>query len=95
MVDEKVRDEKLETLDVWVAGTEEPEFQPTDEGAQEFGPDESEYRLADQFGRVVTDDYVFDDEVEEDERMVINMGPQHPSTHGVLRLQLELEGEVI
>jgi NADH-quinone oxidoreductase subunit D len=27
--------------------------------------------------------------------MVVNMGPQHPSTHGVLRLQLELEGEVI
>ncbi len=28
-----------------------------------------------------------------DERIVINMGPQHPSTHGVLRLVLELEGE--
>ena len=27
------------------------------------------------------------------ERIVINMGPQHPSTHGVLRLILELEGE--
>jgi NADH-quinone oxidoreductase subunit D len=25
-----------------------------------------------------------------DERIVINMGPQHPSTHGVLRLVLEL-----
>ncbi|MFB9905246.1 NADH-quinone oxidoreductase subunit D [Allokutzneria oryzae] len=30
-----------------------------------------------------------------DERVVINMGPQHPSTHGVLRLVLELEGEVV
>jgi NADH-quinone oxidoreductase subunit D len=29
------------------------------------------------------------------ERVVLNMGPQHPSTHGVLRLQLTLEGEVI
>jgi len=29
------------------------------------------------------------------EQMVLNMGPQHPSTHGVLRLELELEGEVI
>ena len=28
-------------------------------------------------------------------RMTLNMGPQHPSTHGVLRLELELEGEVI
>ena len=28
-----------------------------------------------------------------DERMVINMGPVHPSTHGVLRLLLELDGE--
>src|SRR2546427_1182957 len=28
-------------------------------------------------------------------RMVLNMGPQHPSTHGVLRLQLELDGENI
>ena len=27
------------------------------------------------------------------ERMIINMGPQHPSTHGVLRLVLELDGE--
>jgi len=29
------------------------------------------------------------------ERMVINMGPQHPSTHGVLRLVMELDGETI
>ncbi len=29
----------------------------------------------------------------ENERIVVNMGPQHPSTHGVLRLILELEGE--
>jgi NADH-quinone oxidoreductase subunit D len=30
-----------------------------------------------------------------DERIVINMGPQHPSTHGVLRLVLELQGETV
>ena len=30
-----------------------------------------------------------------DERIIINMGPQHPSTHGVLRLVLELEGETV
>ena len=32
---------------------------------------------------------------EADERVVVNMGPQHPSTHGVLRLILELEGETV
>ncbi|MDR1078988.1 MAG: NADH-quinone oxidoreductase subunit D [Propionibacteriaceae bacterium] len=30
-----------------------------------------------------------------DETFVVNMGPQHPSTHGVLRLQLEMEGETV
>src|SRR6187455_906439 len=29
------------------------------------------------------------------ETMTVNMGPQHPSTHGVLRLVLELDGETI
>jgi NADH-quinone oxidoreductase subunit D len=29
------------------------------------------------------------------DRLVINMGPQHPSTHGVLRLILEIEGETV
>jgi len=31
----------------------------------------------------------------EDQTMIINMGPQHPSTHGVLRLMLELKGEQV
>jgi len=31
----------------------------------------------------------------EAERMVINMGPQHPATHGVLRLVLQLDGETV
>jgi NADH-quinone oxidoreductase subunit D len=31
----------------------------------------------------------------DEERVVVNMGPQHPSTHGVLRLILELEGETV
>jgi NADH-quinone oxidoreductase subunit D len=31
----------------------------------------------------------------EDQTMIINMGPQHPSTHGVLRLMLELKGETV
>ncbi len=29
------------------------------------------------------------------EEMVLNMGPQHPSTHGVLRLELETDGEIV
>jgi len=31
----------------------------------------------------------------EAERMRVNMGPQHPSTHGVLRLEVELDGEIV
>jgi NADH-quinone oxidoreductase subunit D len=34
-------------------------------------------------------------EASKDERIVMNLGPQHPSTHGVLRLVLELEGESV
>src|SRR5436190_23141996 len=29
------------------------------------------------------------------EEMVVNMGPQHPSTHGVLRLEVVLDGEIV
>src|SRR5574337_1213952 len=29
------------------------------------------------------------------EKMVLNMGPSHPATHGVLRIVLELDGEII
>lgn len=35
------------------------------------------------------------DRAMEGETMLLNMGPQHPSTHGVLRLLLELDGEII
>ena len=34
-------------------------------------------------------------EYHDDQTMIINMGPQHPSTHGVLRLMLELQGETV
>ncbi|MFK8025977.1 MAG: hypothetical protein AB8G26_18630, partial [Ilumatobacter sp.] len=35
------------------------------------------------------------DDPEDDQTMIINMGPQHPSTHGVLRLMLEMQGEEV
>jgi NADH-quinone oxidoreductase subunit D len=52
-------------------------------------------------GRVYTvtgqdwDDVVSGVSAHRDERVVVNMGPQHPSTHGVLRLILELDGETV
>ena len=41
------------------------------------------------------DDLVDEATALHEERIVVNMGPQHPSTHGVLRLILELDGETV
>lgn len=43
---------------------------------------------------VVEDPRIVEFDVRTDE-MLVNMGPQHPSTHGVLRLQLRTDGEVV
>jgi NADH-quinone oxidoreductase subunit D len=93
-------DRDLETVDMWVSGTEEPEpsqwqVASTDEGAQKMRLLEEGGRLREQLGIVVEDDSEYADDGDDDERMLINMGPQHPSTHGVLRLQLELDGEIV
>lgn len=103
MPDQKATgDIATEKVDLWVSGTEAPqraqtqaEASSTDEGKQEMLETEQDFRLKEQLGSVVSDDYMFEDEFSDDERMIVNMGPQHPSTHGVLRLQIELEGEII
>src|SRR5512143_279141 len=47
--------------------------------------------------RVAAADAVLREQGKDDigEKMVLNMGPSHPATHGVLRLVLELDGEII
>ena len=75
----------------------------TSEGAQEL-----QRRVAtnvDELGREVgavlrlpgltLDPTSIDVDRRDDETMIINMGPSHPSTHGVLRLMLELDGEFV
>ncbi|MEE9581351.1 MAG: NADH-quinone oxidoreductase subunit D, partial [Acidimicrobiia bacterium] len=83
--------------DLWLSGTEAPR-QPgsfTDEGAQEMLPQESDQILSGQLGTIVEDDFEGSVGSDDDELQIINMGPQHPATHGVLRLHIELDGETI
>jgi NADH-quinone oxidoreductase subunit D len=76
----------------------------TDEGSQELEPrsrtSPQELRL--ESGRVLRlpeglqlDSGDVDVEVPEDESMILNLGPSHPSTHGVLRVMVEIDGEVV
>jgi NADH-quinone oxidoreductase subunit D len=92
-----VADERRAAHDIWVSGTEEryPFATETDEGAQEMLPEDEDPAADIQSGIAVDDDFLMESGVLADERQIINMGPQHPSTHGVLRLHLELEGETI
>src|SRR5436190_1084142 len=76
----------------------------TSEGAQEMRPrgqtdaaelamEKGAFLRLPEGHTVSTDDVSI--EVDEGETMIINMGPQHPSTHGVLRVMMELEGETV
>jgi NADH-quinone oxidoreductase subunit D len=64
-------------------------------GATDADADATEGRVYNVAGgdwdEVVADDH----EGRDNEQIVVNMGPQHPSTHGVLRLVLTLEGETV
>ena len=61
----------------------------TDEGAQEL---RAKPRVAEV---VLTGGGMWPEDDEADDTMIINMGPQHPSTHGVLRLMMELDSEEV
>jgi len=89
--------ERLTVHDLWLSGTEAPrELGPfTDEGAQEMLQVESDEVMSAQLGTLVDDDFEGPAGSDDDELQIINMGPQHPATHGVLRLQIELDGETI
>jgi NADH-quinone oxidoreductase subunit D len=68
---------------------EEEELQRrTDEGAQELQPSTRSREMVITGGGMWPEDELGD-------TMIINMGPQHPSTHGVLRLMMELDSEEV
>jgi len=91
-------DAPADTDPIWLGAVE------TSEGAQELSDrsDTDERLLAVERGAVLRlpegtplDPGDVDVETPEDETMIINLGPQHPSTHGVLRVMLELDGETV
>ena len=78
---------------------EEPDEQFAESEFEDTGSDDEHTFTVD--GTVFTssggdwDDLVDEATALNEERIVVNMGPQHPSTHGVLRLILELDGETV
>jgi NADH-quinone oxidoreductase subunit D len=80
-----------------MTATESPHL--TDEGAQEMAPRPiaGGIEVLREVGSVLrmSEAEAAEDAPDDAETTIINMGPQHPSTHGVLRLMLELEGETV
>jgi NADH-quinone oxidoreductase subunit D len=76
----------------------------TSEGSQELAPrgQQSSVELGRELGAVLRlpegagiDPGDLDVDVPSDETMILNLGPSHPSTHGVLRIMVELDGETV
>ncbi len=64
----------------------------TAERVMRRGDDSAVLRLSEAEAARIGDDAA---DTDDDERVMLNMGPAHPSTHGVLRLMLEMEGETV
>jgi NADH-quinone oxidoreductase subunit D len=64
-------------------------------GASDADAEATEGRVYNVAGGDWDDVVTNDEERSSNEQIVVNMGPQHPSTHGVLRLVLTLEGETV
>ena len=72
--------------------TENTEVLDGAERVKRRGDDSAVLRLSEAEAAMIGAD---PDAPDEDERVLLNMGPSHPSTHGVLRLMLEMEGETV
>src|SRR5579884_718789 len=74
--------------------TDVVEFSPDEERLQRQ-TDEGSQELRTSVRDVVVTGGQWPEGEDEGDTMIINMGPQHPSTHGVLRLMMELDGETV
>ena len=70
----------------------EPRVSDREEQRLEAQTDEGAQMMTSTRGELLGGDVLWP---EADDTMILNMGPQHPSTHGVLRIMLDLDGETI
>jgi NADH-quinone oxidoreductase subunit D len=85
---EVVDEDRLEREDIAHDPEERRLEAQTDEGEQQLRPATGEARTRE----IVLTGGPWPDI---DDTMILNMGPQHPSTHGVLRIMMELDGETV